>query len=256
MQPATKSSTDPLLETQFFWTQYKTQVLLGLLGVILAVAGLAAYRFYTQQRNAAAAALLASAKTQAEYEKVISEYPSTAAAPSARLLLAGAQREQGQFAEANAMLQAFIDKNRKHEFIPTAKVAMAANLESMGKPDEALELYRGVAAEYPRSYTAPLALLAQVPIFKSKGQMDEARRVCETVLTQYRESFAASEATAYLRTLKPATTPAPVAVPGARVVPAESVAAPLEAAPSVAPGAGASVPPVAASPAASAAPSP
>ena len=134
---------------------------------------------------------------------------------------------------------------------------MAANLESMGKPDEALEMYRSVAAEYPRSYTAPMALLAQVPIFKQKGQMDEARRVCETVLTQYRESFAATEATGYLRTLKPATTPAPVSLPGARmVVPPESAAAPLEAAPSVAPAAGASVPPAAQSPAASAAPSP
>jgi len=157
-------------------------------------------------------------------------------------LLAEAQRAQGQFAQANTTLQAFIDKNHKHEFVPTAKVAMAANLESMGKPDEALEIYRGVAAEYPRSYTAPLALLAQVPIFKQKGQMDEARRVCETVLTQYRESFAAQEAAQLLRTLKP----------GSAAAPATAASVPVEPAPL----AGANAPAVAPSPAASVAATP
>ena len=123
------------------------------------------------------------------YQKVISEYPSTPAAPPLGSSARGeAQREQGQFAEANATLQAFIDKNRKHEFIPTAKMAMAANLESLGKPDEALEPYRGSQRNIRAIYMARWRLLRRSRSLKQKGQMDEARRVCETVLTQYRES--------------------------------------------------------------------
>jgi TolA-binding protein len=211
MQPATAPTptpADPLLETQLFWDKYKTQILLLIAVILLTTLAWSAYRFYTQRRNDSAAAALATAKTPEELERVITHYGSTPAAPTARLLLAGTLREQGKFAEAQSNLESFVSKNPKHEFVPAAKMAIAANLESLGKADEALETYRRIAADHSTNYNAPLALLAQVSILKQKGQDDEARRVCETVLTQYRESYAASEASALLRTLKPAPTPA------------------------------------------------
>lgn len=208
MQPSVPtSSPDPLLETQVFWEKYKLPLLLGVLAVILATAAVGGYRMFTARRDASAAAALAAAKEPADFEKVIADYPNSAAAPSARLFLAKAQREKKQFAEANATLQAFISKEPKHELISTAKMAMAANLESLGKADEALEQYRRTAADHPRSYNAPLALVAEVPLLKAKGQLEEARRVAETVMTQYRESYASGEAASYLRTIKPAAAP-------------------------------------------------
>ncbi|MFN2509384.1 MAG: tol-pal system YbgF family protein [Chthoniobacterales bacterium] len=231
MQTASTSSPDPLLETQVFWVRYKTQILAVLLVILLGVTGFAGYRLYSARRNAAAAELLARAREIPDYQKLIAEYPRTAAAASASLLLAARQREKQQFAEANGVLQAFIRENPMHELVTTAKMASAANLESLGKADEALEMYRQTAAEYPNSYNAPLALLAQLHLLKQKGQIDEARRVCETILTQYRASQVAAEASRHLRLLKPSAGAAALPRMGeAPPAAAESVAS---AAPSV-----------------------
>ncbi len=205
------------------WVKYRMHILVALVALLLAGALYGGYQFYISRRDAAAAALLAGAKSVADYQKVIADYSGAPSAATASLLLAETQRREQKLAEANATLKAFIDKNPKHEFVATAKMAMAGNLESSGKPDEALALYRGLAAQYPQSYNAPFALLATVPILKSKSQTEEARRVCETVLTQYRESYASTEASRYLRSLKPAAA-APVIAPAPQASPAISVA--------------------------------
>lgn len=195
---------DPVLETQVFWSRYRNPILFGLLALLMAVAGFGAYRFYTTRRDSAAATLLAQAKAAPDFQKVIDQYPSSTAAPSAYLLLAGQQQKEQKFADANTTLQKFVSKFPKHEFVTTAKMGIAGNLDSLGKSDEALETYRRLAVDYPRSFNAPLALLSEVPLLKQKGDIEGARRVCETVLTQYRDSYASTEATRYLRILKPA----------------------------------------------------
>lgn len=212
--------------------------------VLVALAIYGGYRLYSARRDDAAAALLAAAKGPTDFQKVLADYPGSAAAPSAALLLAQSQRQEKKFAEANTTLEGFLKRNPKHELVTTAMMAMAANLESLGKPDDALLMDRRIAAEHPRDFNAPLALLAQVHILKEKGQIEEARRVCETVLTQYRDSYASQEASQYLLNLKPAT-PAPAVTPAASTAPMTPAAT---SAPSVAA--------TAASPAASAAPTP
>ena len=227
MPPASTHSSDPLLETQVFWVTHQRSILIGLVAAICALAAFGGYRLYTVRRDAAAATLLASAKGSADFQKVVTEYPSAPAAPSAALLLANEQRKEQKFAEANATLQGFIKQNPKHELITTAKLAIAANLESLGKPDEALEMYRRIAAEHPRDFNAPTALLSEVHLLKQKGQIDEARRVCETVMTQYRENYAAQEAPRLLKTLKPATgAPSSAATTPAENLPAAAISPP------------------------------
>jgi predicted negative regulator of RcsB-dependent stress response len=263
MQPATAPSpADPILETQIFWDKYKWHIVLAIAAILLATVAVGAFRLYKQRHNASAAAALAAAKTPEDFDRVITHYGNSPAAPSARLLLAASLREQGKFGEAQSQLQSFISNNPKHHFVSAAKMGIAANLESLGNPDQALEMYRRIAADHPTSYNAPFALLAQVPLLKAKDQEDEARRVCETVMTQYRESYAASEASALLRTLKPAATPAPVApapaegATAADAAPADP-AATAPAAPATSPATGESAAPVAIeSPASSAAPTP
>lgn len=252
MATISSPTSDPLLETQMFWVRYKTAILGGLLAMILAIAAYGGYYWHTSHQNAAAAALLAQAKGAADYEKLIKEYPSATAAPSAYLLLAAVQRKEQKLAEANTTLKAFIDKNPKHELVTTAKMAMAANIEAIGKPDEALEMYRRLAADYPRSFNAPLAMLAEVPLLKAKGDVEGARRVCETVLTQYRDSYVAAEATRHLRMLKPP--PSSGAVSEAPALTPDQAA--LEQAASATAAAPIDAPATSVSPTASAAPSP
>lgn len=217
----TLSSADPVLETQVFWERHKKKVFAALVFALFAVAAWGGYRIYTERREAAAAGLLASAKSAPDFQKVIAQYSGTPAGASAYLFLAEEQRKEKKFTEANATLQSFLDKNPAHELRGSARMAMAANLEALGKPDEALAAYQRLASDDAQGYSAPLAMISQVHILKEKNQTDEARRVCETILTKYRDSLVANEATRQLRLLKPPasadTATAAVPTPGPSV---------------------------------------
>lgn len=234
------SFSDAALEGEVFWDRYKMAVMAALVIALLAVAGFGGYRFYSDRRANAAASLLASAKTSPEFQKVISEYPSTPAGASAYLLLADAQKAEQKFSEAVTTLQNFLDKHPKHELAGTARMAMAGNLEALGKKEEALKMYQGLAANEPRAFTAPAALFSQIHLLKEKNQIEEARRVCETIMTQYRESRFAAEAGYQLRLLKVKSEP-PASPPAATAPPSSAAVSPAPpAAQSVAPSAAAS----------------
>jgi predicted negative regulator of RcsB-dependent stress response len=215
----TLSSTDPVLETQVFWDRHKKEVFAVLLIAVFAVVGWGAYRLYSERRDDSAAYLLTSAKTAADYQKVIAQYPGTPAGGAAYLFLAEEQRKEKKFSEANATLQSFLDKNPKHQLKGTARMAMASNLESLGKPVEALAAYQRLAADDPQGFTAPIALITAVRLLKEKNQNEEAQRVCETILTKYRESLVAGEATRQLKLLKPPVETIPAPTPAVNVPP-------------------------------------
>jgi predicted negative regulator of RcsB-dependent stress response len=252
--PTDQPSTDAAIEAQVFWLRFQKEIAAALIILILAMVGYAGYRIYTNRRNSTAAELLGKAKNPHDYEEVITRYPGTPAGASAYLLLAETQRNEKKFAEANATLQMFIDKNPEHDFVPTAQLAMAANLESMGKNDEALSIYQQVANKYPNTYHAPLALISQVPLLKAKNRIEDARRVCEEILTKYRmpgqqiegtrddrmETVWAGEAMRQLRSLKPPEQPkrapgAATSLPGGPPAPG---APPMIAAPTAPPATG------------------
>jgi tetratricopeptide (TPR) repeat protein len=224
---ATVTTSEPAPERDFFWDRYKREVMAVLILALVAVAAYGGYKLYIERQAGAAAAQLASAKTAADFQKLISDYPDTSAAASAYLLLADNQRNEKKFTEANATLQTFLDKFPKQELNGTARLAIAGNLEAMGKKDDALTAYQRLVAGDPQGYAAPIALYSQIHILKEKKQIAEARKVCETLMTQYRESRLAADAAYQLRLLK-ADSPASVA-PTPSVAP--SAPGPVTAAP-------------------------
>jgi predicted negative regulator of RcsB-dependent stress response len=242
--PTTLSTTDTARERDVFWERYKKEVMAVLILALLAVAGYGGYRIYSDRQANAAAAMLASGQAAPDFQKVISEYPSTAAGASAYLLLANSQRNEKKFSEANATLQTFLDKFPKHELAGTARLAMAGNLEAMGKKDDALTAYQRLVSGDPHGFTAPIALYSQVHLFKEKKQIEDARRACETIKSQYPQSRLVADAEYQLHLLKvdnpPAPAPAPpptIAAPPPPAVssgpPAPQSAAPSAAAPPV-----------------------
>ena len=211
MPIAKEATTDPALDAQVFWYKYRREIaiLLGL--AVLGIVGVTGYRIYRDRREAAAATLFSAAKTPAAYEELINQHSDTAAAASAYLLLADAQRKDGKYAEANATLEKFLEKFPRHELATTARMAMAANLQAMGKEDEAFATYQQIASANVPGFNAPMALIQQVHILQEKGKTEDARRICETIMTQYRDSYAAMEASqllrTFLKTAKPETPP-------------------------------------------------
>ena len=211
MPIAKQATTDRPLEAQVFWYKYQREIaiLLGL--AVLGIVGVAGYRLYRDRREVTAATLFSAAKMPAAYEDLINQYSDTAAAASAYLLLADAQRKDGKYAEANATLGKFLEKFPRHELANTARMAMAANLQAMGKDDEAFATYQQIASANVPGFNAPTALIEQVHILQEKGRTEDARRICETIMTQYRDSYAAMEASqllrTFLKTAKPETPP-------------------------------------------------
>ncbi|HSP45724.1 MAG TPA: tetratricopeptide repeat protein [Chthoniobacterales bacterium] len=234
---ATLTTPDTTLDREVFWERYKKEVMAVLILALLAGAGYAGYKIYSDHRANLAASMLASSTTATDFQKVISEYPGTSAGGSAYLLLADSQKNEKKFTEANTTLQAFLDKFPKHELAGTARLAIAGNLEALGNKDEALAAYQRLVAIDPQGFTAPVALYSQIHLFKDKKQIEEARRVCETIMTQYRESRLAADAAYQLRLLKVDSAPASSAPP--TVAPAPVAAAPSAPppAPSTAPSA-------------------
>src|SRR5215212_3008062 len=127
----TLSTEDDTRDREVFWERYKKEVMAVFILALLAVAAFGGYRLYSDRRENAAAAALMGAKTQPEFQKVISDYSNTAAGASAYILLSDAQRNEKKFAEANATLQTFLDKFPGHELASTARLAMAGNLEAL-----------------------------------------------------------------------------------------------------------------------------
>ena len=200
MPLAKEAITDPALDAQFFWYKYQREIAI-LLGVaVLGIVGLAGYRLYRDRREATAATLFSAAKTPAAYEAIINQHSDTAAAASAYLLLADAQRKDEKYAAANATLMKFLEKFPRHQLANTARMAMAANQQAMGKEDEAFATYQQVASTNVPDFNVPMALIEQVHVLQEKGKTEDARRICETIMMQYRDSYAAMEASQLLRT--------------------------------------------------------
>ncbi len=220
----TLTSTDSAPDREVFWDRYKKEVMAVLILALVGVAAFGGYQLYSNRQENAGAAALSGAKTSGDFQKVISQYPTTSAGASAYLLLADAQRNEKKFADANATLQTFLDKFPKHELVGTARLAMAGNLEALGKKDEALAGYKRVVADNPKVFVAPIALYSEIHLLKEKKQIDEARRVCETLMTQYRDSRLAPDAAYQLRLLKPENAPTPA--PAVTTVPPPPAAAP------------------------------
>src|SRR5437868_5873424 len=220
MAIAKEATANPTLDAQVFWYKYQREIAI-LLGLsVIGIVGMAGYRLYRDRREATAATLFSAAKTPAAYEALINQHSDTAAAASAYLLLADAQRKDGKYAEANATLMKFLERFPRNQLANTGGMAMAANQHAMGKEDEAFATYQQVASANVSGFNAPMALIEQVHILQDKGKTEDARRICETIMMQYRDSYAAMEASqllrSFLKTAKPEPSPATApATPGA-----------------------------------------
>jgi tetratricopeptide (TPR) repeat protein len=226
------ATRDPALEAHVFWFTYRREILMAVGLVVLVLIGYGGFWLFSDRRESAAAALLATSHDAAGYQQIISRFEGTNAGTTACLLLADAQRKEGKYAESNMTLQKFVDKHPTHELAPAARMAMAANLQSLGRNDEALAAYQRVSGDYPKSFEAPAALIAQISFLKAKGQNDAARRACETILSQYPRSIWAGEAMGELRQLKPAMPPGSApGLPGEPSLGAKNTPPPLLARP-------------------------
>ena len=190
----TTPAPEPGFDAEVFWIKHQKNVLLFTLLFLLALGTYAASEWLRERKLTGAQDLLASAKTPADYQKLIAQYPGTAAAGNAHLLAAAQLRKDGQLDESSALLRAFAEKYPEHQMVSGAWTSLAANLEAQGKADEALAMYQKVSTSYAGSFSAPVALMAQARLLKVKGKTEEAGKIYAQVIARYPETALAQQA--------------------------------------------------------------
>jgi predicted negative regulator of RcsB-dependent stress response len=208
------SQAPPALE--MFLDKHQTKVIA--LAVILAI-GAVVYvvqRGIAQSGEETAGALLAKAADVSDFQSIVKNHEGTAAAFSAKILLADKQWQDGQQDDAVATLKAFIEGNSAHPAIASAKASLASKLLAQGKQDEAAELFRGITEDPNARYLAPYAWISLGDIESAKGNADAAAKAYDTVGSEFAESSFAREASQRALLLKakaPVEVAAPITVP-------------------------------------------
>ncbi len=208
------SQAPPALEVFLDKHQMKLIVLAALLAI--GAAGYVVYQGIEQSGEETAGALLAKASDISELQGVVKNHEGTAAADSAKVLLAEKQWEDGQQDDAVATLKGFIDSSKGHPAVPSAKASLASKLLAQGKQDDAAEIFQELADDSDARFLAPYAWISLGDIELSKGDADAAAKAYETVEREFPGSPFAQEAKQRSLLLKAKP---PVEVAAAIVVP-------------------------------------
>lgn len=161
----------------------KHQLRLIVLAVILAL-GAVVYVIMNgikESAEKAAGALLADGDELSELQKVVSEHEGTAAAASAKVLVAEKKWEDGQKEDSISMLRSMVEADSGSPAKPSAKASLGAKLMAMGELEEAKAVFESITENPEAAYIKPYAWVSLGDIAVAKGDKDEAESAYSTV---------------------------------------------------------------------------
>jgi len=141
---------------------------------------LAFYSWRQNQREISAGDALtqtvisANGQSAAAYFKVAADYSGTLAGQRAFLQGAAALFAAGEFAEAQAQFQKFLDTYPDSAFAPQANLGVAASLDAQGKLDLALAAYQRIRSGSADAPTVNAAKFAVARIEEQQGKISDA----------------------------------------------------------------------------------
>jgi len=199
--------TDPAAEPVHLnpieiWYIYKTKILTYSGIIVTALAIFAIVQLVDYRRTQGSRGLYEQAKTAADFQAVIKQYPGTPAAGDAALRLGALLREENKFDESAAVLRNFVEKYPEHPLAAGGWTSLGATYETQGKLDDALQANANAIAKYPEAYTTPIAMMAQARIYLAKGKKDDARRTYQDVAGRFQQSIYGRQALRELHFLK------------------------------------------------------
>lgn len=205
------------------WREYGQPALIGLGLAAAFLLGFGAYRSYRQNNVMKAAQLLARAGSVEQLQQVVSQYPSTPAAPMAMLTLAARQFDGGQFELAQYTYDQFGKKYAKHPMKSAAELGRAQCLEAMGQLEQAEQAFDAFIAAYPDDYLVPLARLSKARVLAQANRLEDARAAYEEFIAANPESGWLPQAENALDQINRQIRAGPAAVPAPAPAPAVTI---------------------------------
>jgi len=198
-------------DSDLFWQEHWKKFVWGLVGLVLLILAVGAWKFRTAATLSSAEALYSTASGADGWREVVQKYPGTVPAGNAQVRLAESFREAGDVASASGELENLLASQPEHPLAGAAWLTLGELRQMQNNPDGALEAFRTASSRYKASYAAPLALLAEANLLKTRGSVGEARAVLQSVGSLHPGTPAAMVAEAELARL--VENPAPAAVP-------------------------------------------
>lgn len=217
------SQAPPALEMFLDKHQMKIVALAALLAILAVV--YVVDKGITEGGEKTAGALLAKAEDISDLQGVVKNHEGTAAANSAKVLLAEKQWEDGQQDDAVSTLKGFIESGSSHPALTNAKASLASKLLVQGKQDEAAEMFRALSDDPKADFLAPYAWIALGDIAAAKGDNDAAEKAYGVVEMDFPgSSFSrdAAQRALLLKAKAPVEVAAPITVPDANLTEEEA----------------------------------
>jgi predicted negative regulator of RcsB-dependent stress response len=187
--------------------------LIALASLLIVVAlGILIQREIKKSEEEAAGALLVSSKETSDFEDITADFAETAAAGSAKLLLADKQWQDGKQDDAVATLRGLIDSAEAHPARVNAQASLAAKLLQQGKTEDAKALYTELTEDSSAVYLAAYAWITLGDMAVKKGDLEAAEKAYTTVEKDFSKTSYSQDAIAR-RLLMKAQKPIEVAAP-------------------------------------------
>lgn len=225
--------TEPLYEFLAWLEVNKKRVAIGAVAVLVAAGIIATVVWYNKQQEFTASEALSNirlpfnpaeavpAETTTKLQKLIGDYPNTAAGMRGELILAGLLFTDGKYPEAQAAFEKFLRAHPESQWSPQAAYSVAVCLDASKKTNDALLKYEDYARRYPTDPNADQARLHLGTLYEAAGKPAQAIEQYDKITKAMTFSPAAQEAQERQRALlvkfpqlapAPATTPSPVSL--------------------------------------------
>jgi len=180
----------------YFWRQNQTEI----------TAGEALTRLIISTPPNSTASQEASA-----YLKIAEDYPGSLAGERALMLGAAALFTSGQYPQAQAQFQKYLDTRPGGAFAAQAALGVAASLDARGKADPAADAYQRVINAFPSDTSASdAAKFALAIIDEQRGKTSDAENLYQDVARDNPNNLLGSEAAFHamqLRAKSPVSAP-------------------------------------------------
>ncbi len=192
--PEADQEIAPPSSLELLWINRRGTVIGVAAGIVIAALVILGVVASGHANRSAAEALLSTASNSEGWNKVINEYPRSAAAGNAMLLLAASFRDEGKLEESDALYSRYSETFPRSPLAVSGLLGRASNARLANKTDAALAAYQQATAAYPQSYGAPFALFAEARLLAQSGKTEEVKRILQSLGTQYPLSVSAQVA--------------------------------------------------------------